>query len=409
MQAADFTLERMAGLVTALGNPQQAYPSLHIAGTNGKGSVLALCEAALLAQGLKVGAFTSPHLRGALQGIQVGGQPAAMAELEESFEGMRPQLAEREDWTHFEVVTALAFVHFARVGVEAAVVEVGLGGRLDATNVLEPRVSVITPIDLDHTSILGDSVAAIASEKAGIIKEGVPVVMAPQTKEAETVLRAAAADKHAALFEVGKDFEFDRGAGNLSGQRLTVTRDGKATQLRIAMLGAHQASNAATAFAALQVAAEQGLYVSPDAIERGFAAARWPARFEVVRANPPMVLDAAHSPHAARALAAALDEYFPGRKAVLVLGVSGDKDLQGLMEPLLRYVRSALATQSVHARAMPAGELAGKLAAMGLQVEARAEPAEALRLGLARVADDELVLVCGSVFLVEQVRELLVS
>src|SRR3972149_8746487 len=180
MSSADFTLERMAWLMAALGHSQQEYPSIHVAGTNGKGSVSALCAAALQAAGLRVGLFTSPHLRGSWQGISVNGAVVEQGELECTFEGLRPHLRQRADWTQFEVVTALAFQHFARAGVEAAVIEVGLGGRLDATNVLTPSVSVITPIDYDHTSILGSRLAQIAAEKAGVIKRGVPVVLAPQ-------------------------------------------------------------------------------------------------------------------------------------------------------------------------------------------------------------------------------------
>src|SRR3972149_664542 len=192
MSAGDFSLERMAWLMEVLGQPQQKYPSIHVAGTNGKGSVSALCAAALQAAGLLVGLFTSPHLRGALQGISINGALVEQSELEASFEGLHPYLEQRTDWTQFEVVTALAFQHFARAGVGAAVIEVGLGGRLDATNVVSPLVSVITPIDYDHTSILGNTLPETAAEKAGIIKRGVPLVLAPQPAEVSEVIRKAA-------------------------------------------------------------------------------------------------------------------------------------------------------------------------------------------------------------------------
>jgi dihydrofolate synthase/folylpolyglutamate synthase len=268
-------------------------------------------------------------------------------------------------------------------------------------------VSVITPIDLDHVSILGPSVAKIAGEKAGIIKEGVPVVMAPQTLEAETVLRAVAAENNAPLFEVGKDFEFDRGESDLNGQQVQVKHAGVDTKLYIAFLGAHQAANAATAFAALTVANERGLAVEGRSIIEGFAKARWSGRFEVLQSDPQVVLDAAHSPHAARALAAALDEYFPGCKAVLVLGVSADKDVSGIIEALRPSISRAIATQSAHPRAMAAGVLAESLLALGIQADGEPDPVKALRDALRLVGSDELVLACGSVFLVEQVREAL--
>jgi dihydrofolate synthase/folylpolyglutamate synthase len=376
---------------------------LHIAGTNGKGSVLALSAAALRAQAHRTGTFTSPHWEGALAGIRIDGVPVPLTELEDTFASMQPALAERDDWTHFEVVTALAFQHFARAGVDAAVIEVGLGGRLDATNVLVPTVSVITPIDLEHTTILGSTVTQIAGEKAGIIKPGVPVVMAPQPAEAEEMIRAVAAKHGAPVFEVGKDFAFDRGAASLSGQQLTVAHGGKSAPLRIRLLGAHQAANAATAYAALKVASEHGLHVGDEAIARGFAAAEWPGRFEVLRAEPPVVIDAAHSPHAARALAAALDEYFPGRRVTLILGVSADKDVAGILEPLGTAVDRVIATQSSHPRAMPAAELQRRLPVLGRSAAAEPDPAAALAAALKQAGEDAL-LVCGSVFLVEQVR-----
>jgi dihydrofolate synthase/folylpolyglutamate synthase len=205
------------------------------------------------------------------------------------------------------------------------------------------------------------------------------------------------------VFEVGKDFAFDRGLADLSGQQLAVSHDGKTTSLRIALLGAHQAANAATAYAALKVANDHGLQVNQEAIQRGFAAARWPGRFEILRADPPVVIDAAHSPHAGRALAAACDEYFPGRKATVLLGVSADKDVSGILEPLHPFINQIVATQSSHPRAMPAADLQNQLLALGRSASAKPDTAAALAAAL-KLAGSDVLLVCGSVFLVEQVR-----
>lgn len=407
MRAADFTLERIRSLLKALDNPQKTYPSIHVAGTNGKGSVCALCVAALRAEGYRVGSFTSPHVEGALQGIRVNGDVVSQGELEETFELISPHLQAAEDWTNFEIVTALAFLHFARAGVDAAVIEVGLGGRLDATNVLKPLVSVITSIDYDHMSILGNTLTQIATEKAGIIKSGVPVVVAPQPAEALEAILAVANAQGAALIEVGKDYLFERGQSDVHGQKVRVwpaAAPGEAVDLDITLLGAHQAENAAVAYAALQAAKQGGLRVAQAAIANGFAAARWPGRFEVLQEDPPVVLDAAHSPAAALSLRAALDEYFPHRPIALVLGVSADKDLEGLLEPLRPRIASAVATQSGHGRAMPAAQLAERLAALGISAAAEPDAAEALTAARARIGDRGLVLVAGSVFLVEQVR-----
>lgn len=406
MRSADFTLDRMQFLVQALGHPERQYPGLHIAGTNGKGSVSAFCAAALQAQGYRLGRFTSPHLAGALAGITVNASSIPEADLEATFNEMLPHLEQRQDWTQFEIVTALAFAHFARVRVDAAVIEVGLGGRLDATNVLTPLVSVITPIDYDHTCILGTKLAEIAAEKAGIIKEGVPVVLSPQPDEALASILHIAKEKRAQVIEVGKGLRFRRISSGLDGQVCVFSNHNqKVTRLKIGMLGLHQVENAATAFAALQAANQRGLEVSTAAIERGFAAVRWPGRFELVCDDPPVVLDAAHTPAAAQALRAGLDEYFPERPVILVLGVSADKDLAGIIEPLRARIASAIATQAAHPRAIQAGELQGRLGRFGVQATSEPDPSQALRKAIDLSRENHVVLVCGSVFLVEAIEQ----
>ncbi|MEX1071629.1 MAG: folylpolyglutamate synthase/dihydrofolate synthase family protein [Anaerolineales bacterium] len=437
MSAADFTLERIQSLITALGDPQQKYPSLHIAGTNGKGSVAAFCASAFQVQGYKIGRFTSPHLRGALKGISIDGEVVSDIELDETFDQIRPHLGPSLAWTHFEVVTALAFMHFARVGVDAAVIEVGLGGRLDATNVLTPLVSVITPIDFDHTSILGNTLAAIATEKAGIIKADVPVVVSPQAPEARTAIQKIANDMQAPVTEVGRDILFARDGFDLNGQALRVwsaDHPDHSHNLRIGLHGAHQVANAATAFTALQLGIQRGLQINQASIEKGFAAARWPGRFEIFQTNPPVVLDTAHSPAAARALRAALDDYFPTTTSSLrggeereafrpneaisstavnnvtvVLGVSADKDLAGLMEPLRPRLAKIVATQSSHPRAMPASELVLKLAGLAFSAQPEPDPAKAVSLASSLAASESVLLCFGSVFLIEQIRETLLA
>ncbi len=407
MRAADFTLERIGALLRKLGDPQQAYPSLHVAGTNGKGSVCALCAAALQAQGYKVGLFSSPHVDGALRGIVIDGKIIDLADLEETFQLIVPHLRAADGWTQFEIVTALAFVHFARSQVDAAVIEVGLGGRLDATNVLAPLVSVITSIDYDHTSILGNSLAEIATEKAGIIKPSVPLILAPQAAEARKAILGVAKSQAAPVTEVGKDILFERVSLDLHGQTLRVwqpTAPSEVVELQIALLGAYQIENAATAYAALSALNQRGLPVSAVVIQRGFAAARWPGRFEVLQDDPPLVLDAAHTPAAARALRIALDEYFPDRPVTLILGVSADKDLEGLLAPLRPRLQQVIAAQSPHPRAMPAAELAERVASFRIPAISEPDALAALRTGFGQAKKSGVLLVAGSVFLVERVR-----
>jgi len=406
LRAAEFTLGRLQALLAALGQPQQAYPSLHVAGTNGKGSVCALCAAALQAQGYRTGLFTSPHVESALRGIQVDGQPATPAELQAAFDTLHPQLAQQQGWTYFEIVVAVMFTHFARAGVDVAVVEVGLGGLLDATNVLLPAVSVITPIDFDHTAILGKTLPEIAVHKAGIIKPGVPVVSAAQPPPAAAVIAARAAELNAPLTQIDIDWQAEPLQASLRGQRLRVRRAGADWhELIIQLLGKHQVHNAATAYAALQTMDASGVAVGAEAIRAGFAAARWPGRFDMLPGEPLTILDGAHSPAAARALRAALDDYVPGRPVVLVLGVSADKDLHGVLDPLAERIQQVFATQSRQPRAMPAAVLAEQLQSFGLPGQALESPAAALAAAQAACPPDGVVLVAGSVFLVEEVRE----
>lgn len=407
-QPGDLDLTTMQRLVEAAGQPQQAYPAIHVAGSNGKGSTSALLAAALAAQGYRVGLYTSPHLSGQLAGIRLDGEPVPITELEVTWQGLYPQVARLPNLTLFEVVTALAFQHFARVGVDAAVIEVGLGGRLDATNVLTPAVSVITPIDLEHTRVLGDSLAAIAAEKAGIIKLGVPVVMAAQAAEAAAVFRATASSRTAPLTEIGRDILFERQAWDRQGQTVRIgpaDKPGEALHVHLSLLGAHQAANAASAYAALRAFT---LPVSDESIRTGFATARWPGRMHLIEGDPPILLDAAHTPAAARALAAALDDHFPNQRWLAVMGVSADKDLAGLLAPFDGRLGAVWAVQSSHPRAMPASTLSARLGAAGIETNVAADLAQALRSGRqAAQAKQAGLLVFGSVFLVEEALNIL--
>jgi dihydrofolate synthase/folylpolyglutamate synthase len=311
----NFDLKRMYDLLERLGNPQKSYPSIHIAGTKGKGSTAALCSSALTAGGYKTGLYTSPHLEDFTERIQVDGESIPHEDLVALVETIKPHVAEIPGISTFEITTALGFSYFANEKVDAAVLEVGLGGRLDATNVITPLVSVITSISIDHVPILGTTLAEIAGEKAGIIKDGVPVVSAPQQPEALAVIREAAARAGAPLQVVGTDVEFAAGSHTLDGQEFTILDEqGRQVRLRIPLLGNHQVENAATAWTALHAAAAGGLALQRDAIAAGFESVQWPGRFEILQRNPFILLDAAHNEDSARRLLETLEEYLPGRK-----------------------------------------------------------------------------------------------
>lgn len=404
----NFDLGRMRALLARLGDPQAAYPSLHIAGSKGKGSVSAFCAAALQAGGYAVGLYTSPHLKDYEERIQVNGEAIPREALVELVEAIRPHVAAIPRLTTFEITTALAFWYFARRGVDVAVIEVGLGGRLDATNVIAPAVTVITTLLLEHTAILGDTLPQIAAEKGGIIKPGVPLVVAPQPDSALEVLKALAAERGAPLYRLGVDYEFRPLTASLDGQSFQVwPRDSVAASqtLTIPLLGAHQVENAALAYAALDlVDRHAGLRLSPQAVRWGFAHTAWPARFEVLRRQPPLVVDAAHTPGAVRRLQETLDAFFPHQPIWLVLGVSEDKDVAGMLAAFPPRLERVYCTRAAHPRAMVAEELAAQARRAGFAADALAPVSAALFAALADAPADALVLVTGSVFVAASAR-----
>lgn len=410
-----FDLGRMVALVEALGHPERAYPSIHIAGTKGKGSVSAMCSAALQAAGYRVGLYTSPHLHDYAERIQVNGQPMPHADLVSLVDEIKPIIASIPRLTTFEITTGLAFLYFARQKVEAAVLEVGLGGRLDATNVVTPAVAVITSLSYDHMHILGNTLSEIAAEKGGIIKPGVPVVLSPQKEEARQVIERLAAERAAPLTQIGKDYLYTSLEKSLQGQSLAVWPVGNAKRrvpLSIPLLGQHQVENAATAYVALKTFARQALPLKDEAIQRGFRRTVWPGRFEVLQRQPPVVIDSAHNRDSALRLRQTLDEYFPNLPLVLIFGASEDKDIEGMMAELAPRVSQVVATRSFHPRAiepqylLDVAEKYGKPAQVISDVPQALEEALRLAASLAPPAGmGGMVLATGSIFIVAGVRE----
>ncbi|MEZ0397177.1 MAG: folylpolyglutamate synthase/dihydrofolate synthase family protein [Anaerolineales bacterium] len=402
---AHFDLARMFALLEELGNPQRAYPIIHVAGTKGKGSTCALTAAALMAAGYRTGLYTSPHLQDFVERIQVNGQPISHAGLVALVEQIRPAVAKIPALTTFEITTALGFLYFAQQNVDAAVIEVGLGGRLDATNVVVPRVSVITSLSYDHMAVLGNTLTQIAGEKAGIIKPGVPVVSAPQQDEALAVLERVAAERGAPLLLVGREVTFAAGEHSLDGQTLSIvsrsSKDAQPLSLRIPLLGAHQVVNAATAYAALQAS---GLSIGDDAIRRGFASVQWPCRFEIVRREPPVVLDSAHNADSFEKLAQTLDQVFPGWPVTLIFGVSEDKDVSAMLGALGKRLAFVAATRAAHPRALEPQKIVALAHSLGIPGEV-VEPVEAaLERALEQAGENCLVLSAGSMFVTAEVK-----
>jgi len=399
---ADFSLDRMFALMDALGEPQNAYPIIHVAGTKGKGSTSALCASALQAAGYKVGLYTSPHLADYCERIQIDASPLAHGQLVALVDEVRPAVARVPKLTTFEITTAIGFLAFARAGVDAAVVEVGLGGRLDATNVATPRVSVITSLSMDHTAVLGGTLAKIAGEKAGIIKEGIPVVSSPQKAEALDVLERVARERSASLTLVGRDVKFAFVSSSLDGQHFIIhNSEFRIMNYEIPLLGQHQMINAATAYAALQAS---GLAVSDESIQKGFSQVKWPARFEVARREPPVIFDSAHNDDSFARLRETLETYFPGRPVYLIFGASEDKNIPGMFREMKPKIRKLIATRADHPRALEVEKILG----LADQAQVKNEAAVPVSAALARALelsakDGSIVLSAGSMFVTAEV------
>jgi dihydrofolate synthase/folylpolyglutamate synthase len=397
-----FDLGRVRRLLGMLGDPQDSFPSVHIAGTKGKGSVAAMMEACYRASGYRTGLYTSPHLIRFTERIRVNGEEIAEPDLVRLVERLKQVAPEIPQISTFELTTALAFMHFAERNVNLGVIEVGLGGRLDATNVITPAVCVITSLSYDHTHLLGNSLSEIAGEKAGIIKRGVPVVVAPQQTEAEQAIRSIAEQRGAPLHLVNRDWHYAAEERSLTGQTFRVWREaGDApVQLSIPLLGHHQVQNGCTAYVALQLAAEGGLPIGLEAIRVGLSNVQWAGRFHVLSVAPTVVLDSAHNRDSALQLRIALDDYFPGRPVRMVFGASSDKDVRGMLLELSPRVSRVILTQADHPRAERSGALAEQVRSFGRPVEVVVPVAEALRIAMQDLEEDEVVLVTGSIFVV---------
>ena len=420
--AEKFDLGRMEALMERLGNPHRPYPVIHIAGTKGKGSTAAMTASALQAAGYQVGFYSSPHLQEYTERIQINTCQITHLELVELVAELKPYVAVIPRLTTFELTTALAFLFFARRKVDAAVVEVGLGGRLDATNVVTPLVSVITSLSMDHMNILGDTLAQIAFEKAGIIKPGRPVAMAPQKEEAQRVVVRVAGERGSRLVQVGQEYLFAPLSHNLERQTLAVwsiaeqplvneyietagRNHWQPTRLTIPLLGHHQVENAATAYTTLQVARQEGLKISEAAIAQGFLSVHWPGRFEFISRMPVLVVDSAHNRDSALKLRQAIDDYLPGKPVILIFGASEDKDVEGMFAELLPRVGRVIATQSIHPRAMDANKLVELAHHFGVISQAVVPVELALEKALELAGEEAAVVAAGSLFVAAAVRE----
>lgn len=403
-----YSLRHVEELLDRMGNPQFAARTVHVAGTKGKGSVAAMTARVLTASGHRTGLYTSPHFHSLRERISVDGSliseaefAATMAEIRPFIESVRQDAAFRQ-LTYFEVLTALAFAYFRKAQVDFQVLEVGLGGRLDATNVAKPAVCIITSISLDHTQILGNSLGQIAREKAGIVKPGCWVVISPQPEEAASAIKEICREKEAKVVHVGEDIKWHKIGGDMFHQSLVIEGRKNNYHVRIPLLGDFQLENAAAAVAALEIVGSAGFAISAADIAQGLAGVEWPGRFQIVQQHPTVLIDGAHNVASMKRLMSNIKEYFSDRRILLVFGTSSDKDIPGIVSELVSLSPQVIVVQARHSRAASLAVLAAEFSQRGIEVESGESVSQALARALSRADRTDLVCVTGSLFVVAE-------
>jgi dihydrofolate synthase/folylpolyglutamate synthase len=411
--AARFDLKRMKELLKRLNHPHQAARSIHIAGTKGKGSTAAMIASVLSVAGYRTGLYTSPHLHTLRERIRVADQLITEEEFAAEVETLKPHIEaiNRDgtcgELTTFEILTALAFSYFKRKGVDFQVLEVGLGGRLDATNVVSSEVCALTSISFDHTEVLGETLAQIATEKASIIKPGSWVISAPQHPEAAQVIEQRCRETGARLIRVGSEVTWHKDDFSLSGQTFRVKGMDQTYKLTLPLLGDHQLENAAIAVASIEALTSRGATISPEHIVAGLSQVSWPGRLQVLRQRPWFIVDGAHNADSARRLRESLKQYFDFSRAFFILGTSVDKDISGIAAELARIADGVIVTRSRHPRAASVSRIAAEFASTDIRLEIAADVPAAVEIALSWAAPQDLICTTGSLFIVAEAIEYL--
>ncbi len=411
----NFGLERISELLRRLGEPHRRIKVIHVGGTNGKGSTTAILASVLQSSGYRVGTFTSPHLHSYTERFRINGAEIDPNQVAKLITHLCPHIETMvqdgfEHPTEFEVSTALAFCYFAEEAVDYLVLEVGLGGSIDSTNVVHPLLSLITNVTMDHMDYLGDTVSDIARVKAGIIKPGVPVVTASDNPEVLAIIQEICRAKGCTLIQVGQDVTWEYGEHSLRGQYFDYQGNKwRFTELWLPLLGQHQVVNAAAALAALEVLAGLGVHMEENALRDGLSKTVWPARLELLGGKPPVLIDGAHNYEGARSLRLALDTYFPERKIVMVLGMLGDKERFRVVAELAPRARKVIITKPNSPRAGDWQQLAAQAREFISDVDVVESIADAVLSGMKQTGVDDLVCITGSLYMVAEAREVVLG
>ncbi len=412
-----FNLDRMRNFMHLLNDPQDSYKTIHVAGTKGKGSISAMIASVLTEEGYRTGLYSSPHMVDFTERIQVGGKMISKDDFVKIVNELYTFVQETKGLTTFELTTAIAFQYFKEQKIDFGVIEVGLGGRLDATNIVHPIVSVIASISMDHMTILGNTLEAIAGEKAGIIKENIPVVVSPQKPSVLKVFKKTAENKKTVLIKTGEIVEFSGRSGDLSKQTFTVSypnailnygseQTKKEMKLELPLLGSHQMENAGTAFCTIQVLKEMGIKIPEQAVKDGFKKVYWPGRFEILNKEPYLVIDAAHNYDSSQRLVQTIQEIFPEKKVILLFGASEDKDIKGMLNNFSKISELIILTKSTHPRAAQPSVMkaaAGKTVCKTISIN---RIGQALNYALKHAKKNDIILASGSIFIAAAIREI---
>ncbi len=409
--AVVFDLARVQHLLDRLGNPHLGTPSVHIAGTKGKGSTAAMIASILTESGFRTGLYTSPHLLTIRERIQIDSLPISEDKFASLVNQVRPHIEAANalsglgELTTFEILTALAFLHFKTSGVDYQVLETGLGGRLDATNVIVPEVSVITGISYDHMEVLGDTISKIATEKAGIIKHGVPVISAPQAPEAGETIAATCCEKGAELVLVGSDVTWKTGTFGTTCQSFEIRTRYCNHELALPLFGEYQVINAACAVAAAETLARKNSEIAGPTIARGLAQVKWPGRLQVLAREPLFLVDGAHNDDSSRKLMQAIRHYFRFDELWLLVGLSSEKNLPAIIRELAKATNKVIVTRSDHPRATGTELLLAEFAKHGITAGVAADTGTAIRLAYSKASHDDAICATGSLFIVSEVLQ----
>ena len=405
-----FDLSRMIALMDLIENPQNDFDVIHVAGTKGKGSTCAMIASILIAQGYRVGLYTSPHMIDFSERIQIDNLQINHADFVELIGDLRDDIERVRNISTFEITTALAFKYFSNKNVDIAIVEVGMGGRLDATNIVDPLLTVITSISLDHTNILGDTIPKIAYEKAGIIKKGIPVVLGRQTQEAKNVIFDVAKRNESPIMDVFNQYHWEQKAYSLDSQQFKIIQLNQRIQpltiFDMKLLGDHQLDNATTAYAVIDHLREH-YEISENSVKKGFQNTRWPGRFEIICKEPLIIVDGAHNPDSFEKLSQTIEKFLNGVNITLIFGASEDKDIGEMIRYISPYVDSIIFTKSDHPRAMTEKEIKERL---GMMV-----PEPFIFCGIDELIDETIknekgtYIASGSIFIAGAVKEILQS